>query len=246
MIVKQIGCDNVKAGILYAGNKKDAQMIISNYCYGSPRDIANQFLEVQEYNKTSAQKNKSYHTVIGFSKEDIEKITNKDKEQIVKSFAKKMGFENNQYVAYEHQDGNSPHFHFIGNRICNEGKSVSLSNNYYKHESFCRNQEKQYNLAVVKTKERTKSAQQTQSLSNHRKIELKNLIDDAISISKSLEQFTSQMNKKNIKVLIGRGISFTDRDNVNFKGSSIGRNYSLSNIKKALTNQIRQENKLEY
>lgn len=244
MIVKKIGCNSARAGILYAGNKQDAELIISNNCYGKPNDIANQFLEVQQYNKTTNDKNKTYHTVIGFTEEDIKKLSEIDKEEIVKDFASELGFKDNQYVAYEHKDGKCPHFHVIGNKVSEDGKIVSLSNNYYKHESFCRNQEVKYDLTRVKTKERGRNQIKTQTLTNHRKIELKSIIDSEIEKSTSVDDFKNRMEKHDIKVNVGRGISYIDKDKVVFKGSSIGRDYSLSKTKKRIENEKNLDNQM--
>lgn len=246
MIVKQVGCNSVRAGILYAGNKKDAEIIISNNCFGNPNEVANQFQEVQQNNKTTNDKNKTYHVVIGFSQKDIEKLDEHNKEQIVKDFANDLGFENNQYIAYQHYDGNSPHFHFIGNRIDENGKSVSLSNNYYKHESFCRNQELKYDLEQVKTKERGASINQFQTLKNHRKIELKEVIDLTIKECKNIDEFKDRMKVKGIDVKIGRGISYIDKDKAKFKGSSIGREYSLSKTEERIYRDKQINNELKY
>lgn len=246
MIVKKIECNSAKSGILYAGNKQDAELIISNNCYGKPNDIASQFLEMQQYNKTTNDKNKTYHVVIGFTEDDIKKLSQIDKEEIVKDFANDLGFKDNQYVAYEHKDGNSPHLHVLGNRVSNDGKIVSLSNNYYKHENFCRNQEIKYGLTRVKTKDRTKPYEKIQTLGNHRKIELKEIIDETIKDSSSIDEFSLKMKEKGIEVKLGRGISYIDKDKVAFKGSSIGRDYSLSKTKKKIQNEKNLDNQIEY
>lgn len=241
MIVKQISCDSCKAGILYAGHKMDAELVASNNCFGSPNDIADQFIEVQAYNTTTADKNKTYHVAIGWNAEDHKKLNELDKKQIAESFATKLGFTDRQWVCYEHHDGNAPHMHFIGNRIGIDGKSVSLSLNYYRHEEFCRQQEKKYDLTKVKTKSREHSKVLTQSLSNHRKEELKGIIDKHIKKSKSFKEFTDSLEKSSIKVYKGRGLSYLDKDNVKFKASALGREYSLKNTEKRIEQQRNKE-----
>ena len=234
MICKQVQCSSARAGILYAGNKKESEMITSNDCYGTPEEIAKQFDEVQKYNTRTAGENKTYHVVIGVNEEDNKKLTEYDKKEMVEEFAKKMGFENNQYVVYEHRDSNSPHYHFIGNRIDDEGKAVSLSNNYYKHEEYSREQEKKYNLEQVLTKDRTNVKEQTISLSNHRKEELRTLIDKNIEKSSDMAEFKKNMERDGIKVYQGRGLSYQDKDKALFKGSDIGKQYSLQHTERRL------------
>lgn len=234
MICKQVPCSSARSGILYAGNKKEAELITSNNCYGSPEEISKQFEDVQEYNATTSDKNKTYHVVIGITEEDNKKLTAYDKQEMAEAFAKKMGFEDNQYVVYEHRDSNSPHYHFIGNRIDDQGKAVSLGNNYYKHEEYCREQEKKHDLESVATKERTPGKAQTISLSNHRKEELRTMIDRNIEKSKDMTEFKELMKKDGIEVYQGRGISYQDKDKALFKGSQLGKQYSFQHTQKRI------------
>ena len=150
-------------------------------------------------------------------------------EEMVKLYAKKQGFEKNQWVVYKHNDTKNPHYHFVGNRInADTKKSTSVSNDRYKNLEFSREMEKKYNLTKV---EKTLTIDKTKT--NQRALELKKMVDKNIKKSKGFDDFKWNMEKDGVKVNKGRGLSYT-HDKVSFKGSELGRNYSLKNTEKQI------------
>jgi len=229
MIVNSHPASSTKGTILYAGEKDKAELIEQNDCFGSPQEVAEQFKQVQELNTRASEKNKTFHASISLPEKDKGKLSKKQEQDMVKAYAKKQGFEKNQWVAYKHNDTKNPHYHFVANRINPETKkSTSISNDRYKNMEFSKEMEQKYNLTRVE-----KTMQTDKTKTNQRASELKNIVDKNIKKSKSFDDFKKNMEKDGVTVNKGRGLSYT-HDKVSFKGSELGRNYSLKNTEKQI------------
>lgn len=236
MITKTHQASSTKGTILYAGEKNKAELIEQNDVFGSPKEVANQFKQVQELNTRANEKNKTFHASISLHPNDKGKLTKEQEKELVKAYAKKQGLEKNQWIAYKHNDTKHPHYHFIANRInADTKKSTSVSNDRYKNIEFSKQQEKKYNLTIV---ERSKNVDKSKT--NERAANLKKIVDKNIKISKNFDEFRSNMKKDKVTVNKGRGISYT-HDKVSFKGSDLGRNYSLKKTQKQIENKGKRQ-----
>ena len=229
MIVKTLKANSTKGTILYAGQKINSELIFTNDCFGSPKQLVIQFRQVQELNNNANEKNKTFHAIISLPEEDKYKLNTQQEIEIVKAYAKKQGLEKNQWIAYKHNDTKYPHFHFIANRInADTAKSISLSNDRFKNMAFSESMEVKYNLFVLDRK-----LKKDKSKTNLRIKELKQIVDNNIKNSKDFNEFIKNMKKDNVTVNKGRGLSYT-HNKVSIKGSCIGRNYSLKNTEKQI------------
>ena len=238
MIVKTLKANSTKGTILYAGEKKKAELIYHNDCFGAPKELVVQFRQIQKLNVNTNEKNKTFHASISLPEKDKGKLTKEQEIELVKLYAKKQGFENNQWVAYKHNDTKNPHYHFIANRInADTGKSVSVSNDRFKNMDFSKNMEIKYNLFILDRK-----VKKDKSKTNLRVKELKRIVDSVILRSKNFDEFLKNMKSYNVIVKIGRGLSYY-HDKVDIKGSDLGRDYSLSNTRKKFL-KTKQKNRL--
>jgi hypothetical protein len=90
--------------------------------------------------------------------------------------------------------------------------------------------EKKYRLQV--TENQQKSRGQSSSVGADK---LRKLIDTHLPSCPTLSDLSIALKKRGIIVYLGRGISFTDRNTgVTFKGSSLGRHYSRSQVESRL------------
>jgi len=227
------GCIN------YCLDKKQAEVLAYNYCYGIKKDLIDQFNDVRNQNQKLS--NPVQHMTISLP--PGEKISKEKLISIAADLAKEMGFENNQYVVVQHHDTDHEHIHIIVNRVGRDGKTLSDSNNYKKIAEFCRKMEIKYGLRKVLSPRKFQSPQQRQlPRMDQRKEQLKADIKTSLKQSKNYQQFEQAMKQKGYQVEKARGIAFTDDKGVRIKGSEVG--YSLATLEKILAQQQQLENKL--
>jgi relaxase-like protein len=212
--------------------KRGGELLFTNNVYGSPKEIFNDFKLIQELNDRA--KNKSIHAIISFNpNDDTNKLTKQDLIDISNQYLKKHGLEENQSAIYLHTEKEHLHLHIISNRIKMDGLCVSSSHNYAKNLEFCKEIEIEYGL--IKTNRKEKGVDFVKD--NQRANKIKDIIDRAILKSNTLDEFCNNMKQLNVLVLRGRGISFVDSSGAKFKGSEIGREYSLMGIQNQLNNK---------
>jgi hypothetical protein len=101
---------------------------------------------------------------------------------------------------------------------------------------FCRKIELQLGLSIAPQMHILKRGENEVSISesdlaNH----LRKSIDEALMISEDLVVLKSELKKRKIKMQVGRGISFMiEGKGVVFKGSKLGREYSLLNLEQRI------------
>lgn len=154
--------------------------------------------------------------------------------------AEEFGFDQNQFVVITHSDTLHEHIHIVANRVGYDGKTASDSNSYKRMAQFCRKMQKRYNLTPVLSPNRFLQASErvakTKRVDN-RKESLKEALVWAIGKSRTIEGVKTRMEKRGYQVELGRGIAFTDKKQVRFKGSEV--RFSLATIKAQLTRQHR-------
>ena len=93
------------------------------------------------------------HFILSFSPNDTLHINNKMLEQIVNDYLKRMGYDNNQFVAFRHFDKKHPHVHIMVNRVNFKGKCTSDSHEKDKNFKICKDLTEHYGLYMAKIKE---------------------------------------------------------------------------------------------
>jgi len=210
--------------------KKQAQVICYNQCFGNKRELIQQFNEVRNLNSKLSKP--VLHASLSFAHSD--QLSNQDKVDIAKQMAKDFGFEHNQYVVIEHGDRQHQHLHIIANRVGYDAKTVSDSNNYKRMANFCRSIEKNHKLEQVLSPRKFLSKEQRMlPRLDKRKEALKEVIAKCLKQSTNMKEFQSKITAKGYLIELGRGIAFTDAQAVRFKGSEVG--FALLKIEKQLT-----------
>lgn len=220
------------------------ELIFSNLCLGNSKDIYLQMLENNALNDRCSKQ--TFHIKIRIAPEDKGKLNIQDWIDISNGYATKIGFQNNPFAVYIHEEGNErEHIHVVASKILENNTAVSDSYTHYKNMDFCREVEKKYNLRKVeRVLEKVKNGEVFQS-SDKRINPLKNKIFNAIEMSDTLEDVAFLLQNQRIKMKTGRGIGFTDEKGVYFKGSSIDKKLSLSGIEKLLSYEYQQNQQLE-
>ena len=157
--------------------------------------------------------------------------------------AKKIGFENNQFIAATHWDTGHLHLHIVANRIGFDKRTVSDSNSYKKIASFCRETELKYKLKQVLSPRKYLSKElRALPRFDARKEMLRNDIGEAILSAKNFDDFLAIMKGKNYAVIKSRGIAFIDDKKVKTKGSEV--RFSLQKIEKNLSLNPEEKRKI--
>jgi hypothetical protein len=213
--------------------KKQAEVIAYNQCFGDKRQLIRDFVEVSKLNPNVSKP--VFHLAVSFANGDAGKLNPQDKVDMAEKLAKEFMFHNNQYVVIEHSDRQHQHLHIVANRIGYDGKTASDSNSYKRMAEYCRKMELEYKLTKVLSPNRFLKPEQRVAQNqriDQRKETLKQHLAQAIKQSTNIRQVKNYMEKKGYEVELGRGIAFTDQQHVRFKGSQVG--YALMDIEKKL------------
>lgn len=209
--------------------ERGGEQLYTNNVFGSPKEIFNDFKLIQDLNDRA--KNKSIHAILSFNpNDDMQKLSKQDLIDIANKYLEKHGFDDNQAAVYLHLDKSHLHLHIIANRIKMNGLCVSSSNNYFKNLDFAKEMENQYQL--IKTNRKEKGVDFVKD--SQRANQIKAKIDKALLKSSTMDEFCKHMKNMNVLVLRGRGIAFVDSSGSRFKGSEIGREYSIMGIEKKI------------
>lgn len=160
-------------------------------------------------------------------------------------YLKGMGFDDNQYIMYRHDDQSHQHIHIVANRVKLSDELVSDSKDYERSERLVRKLEKKYGLSLLPDETLKEKAALTQNEIEKTlrtgnapvKSILQHQLMEALGRSDTIEEFIYQMQSReigpkfNISKTTGRvsGVSFS-YEGVIYKGSSLGRQYSWNNI----------------
>ena len=230
MIGKIIIGKSFRGCISYCLDKKKAELLNTNLCYGSKKELISQFNEVRRLNQ-NLSKPVQHITISLASGEHLDKAR---LVSVAEDCAKELGFEKNQYIVIAHHDTGHQHIHIVVNRVGFEGKTVKDNHNYRKMAGYCRKMEEKHGLQKVLSPRRflTKDLRHLPR-TDQRKEKLREDIRKCLAISKNYSEFEHQIKKKGYLVSKARGIAFVDPQKVRIKGSEVG--YSLSAIEKILT-----------
>lgn len=97
-----------------------------------------------------------YHISLSFSKQDSGKLTDDLMVKIAGEYMEKMNIKNTQYIVVRHYDREHPHIHLVINRVDNDGKTISDSNDRIRNNRVCRELTIKYGLYMPKGKENVK------------------------------------------------------------------------------------------
>lgn len=158
-------------------------------------------------------------------------------EQWVKAasvYKKEMGFsDEHQFILIKHSDREHDHVHLIMNRVDQSGKAVSMQHNFQRSKEAMRTAEREAGLQAY--------AGKVSERGQGRMVELRSQIDEAMRDAPSLETFKARCRASGLDVIENRasgtgrlsGLSFqASSDGKVWKGSEIGKGYSLNGLQK--------------
>lgn len=187
------------------------------------------------------------HTILSFSANDAEQLTDDVMVKIANEYLAKMGYGDTQSLIVRHSDRQHPHLHICINRIGNDGKTISDRNEKYRSTKVCRELTERYGLTIGEGKK---------AVNRHRlrgedklRYEIFDAIKAVLPQSKNWKDFVSGLEQQDVATLfktkgntdVVQGIIF-EKDGCSFSGSKIDRSCSFSRLNAEIErNSQRQE-----
>ena len=193
------------------------------------------------------------HFVLAFSPHDAPHINNTMLEQLVNEYLHRMGYDDNQFVAFRHYDKEHPHVHVIVNRVNFKGKCTKDSHEKDKNIKVCKDLTREYGLYMAKSKETVKTHRlRTMDAVRYK---MMHTVKESLSVSNSWKDFESELAKSSIRLRFRfntktngiEGILFTIgkdkvgsrmRHDISFSGKQLDASLTLSCICERLGNPV--------
>ena len=193
------------------------------------------------------------HTILSFSANDAEQLTDDVMVKIANEYLEKMGYGNTQSLIVRHSDRQHPHLHICINRIGNDGKTISDRNEKYRSTKICRELTERYDLTLGEGKQEVNRSR----LRGEDKLryEIFDTIKAVFPQSQTWKDFVAGLEQQGITTRfktkgntdVVQGIIF-EKDGCSFSGSKIDRSCSFSRLNAAIERnshkqeQINQQN----
>ncbi|RZK26159.1 MAG: relaxase/mobilization nuclease [Flavobacterium sp.] len=233
--------------------KNKAELLATNFLSLDNSEIKKE-LEIMKALNPNLKRN-TYHTSLNFSVD--EKISNTKMEAIAKEYMEKMGFDNNPYFIFRHNDAEHPHCHILALRNRFDGTVVSDSNNYARSETIVRELENKYGLTTVSAsklsfnkspdKDELEMINRTGRVSD--KMLMQEKVANALSSSKNITEFINQLEKSSINPLFNQastgrvsGITFISQ-NFKSRGQALGNQFKWGNISNKINYEQTRDSK---
>lgn len=187
------------------------------------------------------------HIALTFKPEDKPRLTNDYMVKLAKDYMRQMGFTNTQYVIHRHEETRNPHVHITINRVNNDGKRISDSNELRRNTAVCKAITLKEGLAWGDSK--VISEAKVNDKSERFRYDTAKTVYQCLQKSSSLSQFQQETANHGIKTTLklsessGKviGITFTAKDLEGkehvFKGSKLGKELTAGSILKSLGQQ---------
>ena len=250
MIAKIIQGTDFNGVINYMLNKPDdkAKVLAATGVRSTlANDIAHDF-NLQASMRPNVQK-AVCHTILSFSANDAERLTDAMMVKIANEYLKKKGYADTQSLIVRHSDRQHPHLHIYINRIGNDGKTISDRNEKYRSTKICRELTERYGLTIGEGKK----AVNRQQLRGEDKLryEIFDAIKAVLPQSKNWKVFVAGLEQQGITTRfktkgntdVVQGIIFA-KDGCSFSGSKIDRSCSFARLNETL-NQNSQQRRYE-
>ena len=175
------------------------------------------------------------HISLDFSAQDKDKMSNQLMVQIARDYMEQMGIKNTQYIIARHFDKKHPHIHLVYNRIGNDGKTITDSNDRIRSEKICKKLTEKYGLYFSSGKENVKEHRLREP--DKTKYEIYHTLEALVPKCKNWKELVSELKKAGVETEFKyngnsdevQGIKFRKND-YRFNGSKIDRQFSYSKI----------------
>ena len=217
------------------GKEQAALLHAEGVLVESKQDIIRSFCMQTEMNP--GLKKPVGHIALSYSVVDAPKLTDEKMIQLAQEYMREMKITDTQYIIVRHQDREHPHVHIVFNRIDNNGKTISDSNDMYRNEQVCKKLKEKHGLYFAKGKEQVKQHRLKEP--DKTKYEIYTAVKNEIGKLRNWQQLKEQLTEKGIGIQFKykgqtdeiQGVSFS-KGEYTFKGSEIDRSFSYSKLDK--------------
>lgn len=181
------------------------------------------------------------HISLSYSPEDSARLSDEAMVKLAHEYMAKMGIRNTQYIITRHLDKEHPHCHIVYNRVDNDGKCISDSNERFRNKEVCKELKRKYGLTFGKGKDNVKTERLRGRSKTRQEIYL--AVQAAKKTAKDWTTFQRELAKSGISVRkkFRRGTTEVEglsyiKDDRRFKASQVDRDgkCSYNSICKAL------------
>ncbi len=193
------------------------------------------------------------HFVLAFSPHDAPRIDNILLGQLANEYLQKMGYDDNQFVAFRHYDKEHPHIHIVVNRVNFKGKCTKDAHEKDKNVKVCKDLTRKYELYIASGKEVVK-VQRLRTMDAIR-YQMMHAVKESLQVSYNWKDFENELAKLGFSLRFRyntttngiEGVSFTiDKDKVgsrmrhdiSFSGKQLDASLTLSHICERLGNPV--------
>ena len=202
---------------------------------------------------SSRNKKPVAHFVLAFSPHDAPRINNAILGQLVNDYLQRMGYDDNQFVAFRHYDKEHPHVHVIVNRVNFNGKCTKDAHEKDKNVKVCKDLTQKFGLYIASGKEAVK-VQRLRTMDAIR-YQMMHAVKKSLQVSGNWKDFEKELAILGIRLRFRYnattngidGISSTiDKDKVgnrmrhdiSFSGKQLDASLTLTNICERLGNPV--------
>jgi hypothetical protein len=190
-----------------------------------------------------------WHTSLSFNPDDAAKLDSAKMLSIAEGYVRKMGLDKTQYAIIRHHDQpDNQHLHIIANRVGDDGQTIKDGQNFFRSKQVLKELIQEHGLTPpqgLRVEKQHPTQLQGAELTKH---ELRQALRQALATATDRPALLATLQAQQIsarefanKTGQVTGISF-EKDGTVFKGSQLGRGYSLAGIEQQLaTNQVAQE-----
>ena len=185
------------------------------------------------------------HVSLDFSAQDKEKLSDKVMVRIAHDYMQRMGITGTQYIIARHFDKEHPHIHLVFNRVVNNGKTISDSNDRYRSEKICKELTHKYGLYYSTGKENVKQHRLKEP--DKSRYEIYEALKMVIPKCQNWKQLARELDKVGIKTEFKTKGNTSAVEGVKFRkgaytsnGSKVDRMFSYSKIDYRLKQNARQ------
>ena len=210
-------------GLVYYVNdpRKNATLVAASdgINLASNQTITDSF--VMHAGLSSRTKKPVAHFVLAFSPHDAARINNAILGQLVNDYLQRMGYDDNQFVAFRHYDKEHPHVHIVVNRVNFKGKCTKDAHEKDKNVKVCKDLTQKFGLYIASGKEAVK-AQRLRTMDAIR-YQMMHAVKESLQVSGNWKDFENELAILGIRLRFRynaitngiEGISFTiDKDKV--------------------------------
>ena len=137
-------------------NKEEGKLLATNKIFddcSGKTSIANALRDFQRYLSPHIRTEKPVvHISLNPHPDDV--LTDMEMENIAREYLERMGYGNQPYMVYKHEDIDRHHMHIVTIRVDENGKCLNSRYNYHRSKAITRDLEEKYNLHKADRKQR--------------------------------------------------------------------------------------------